>query len=122
MRRGLSLEDFITERHLVTFGQINVPLVPEYERVTLMEAAMSNNQPILSQFYADLQSHRFALIVSGKENLIVKEDESFAEENNVWNERVSPYILCYYEPVALFELEISRFQVFAPRATPGVCP
>ena len=113
---------FITERHLVTFGQIAVPLVPEYERVTLMEAAMSNNQKMLGQFYADLRARRFALIVSGKENLIVKEDEAFAEENNVWNERISPYILCYYEPVALFDLEISRFQVFAPRSAPGVCP
>ena len=113
---------FITERHFVTFGQIDVPMVPEYERVTLMEAAMSNNQKMLGQFYADLQSHRFALIVSGKENLIIKEGEAFAEENNAWNKRVSPYILCYYEPVALLEPERSRIQVFAPRATPGDCP
>lgn len=113
---------FITERHFVTFGQINVPLVPEYERVTLMEAAMSGNQRMLNQFYADLQSQRFALIVSGKENLTIKEDEAFAEENNVWNERVSPYILCYYEPITLLEPEFSRIQVFQPRATPGVCP
>lgn len=114
---------FITERHLVTFGQIHVPMIPQYERVTLMEAAMSNNRKLLEAFYADLRAHRFALIVSGKENLFVKENEPFAEENNVWNTRVSPYILCYYEPVALFEPELSRIEVFAPRRTPtGACP
>ncbi|PWH14769.1 MAG: hypothetical protein DDG60_07245 [Anaerolineae bacterium] len=113
---------FITERHLVTFGDINVSMIPEYERVTLMEAAMSNNRKMLEAFYADLRAHRFALIVSGKENLFVKEDEPFAEENNVWNTRVSPYLLCYYEPVALFEPEFSRIEVFARRAIPASCP
>jgi hypothetical protein len=113
---------FITERQFVTFGQIRVAMVPEYERVTLMEAAMSGNPQMLGQFYADLRAQRFALIVSGKENLIVKEDEPFAEENNVWNTRVSPFILCYYEPVLLLEPDFSRVQVFAPRAVPGVCP
>ncbi len=113
---------FTTERHLVTFGQINVAMIPEYERVTLMEAAMSNNRKMLEQFYSDLRARRFALIVSGKENLFIKENEPFAEENNAWNMRISPYILCDYEPVALFDSDHSRFEVFAPRAEPGVCP
>lgn len=113
---------FITERHLVTFGQIHVPMIAQYERVTLMEAAMSNNRKLLEAFYADLRAHRFALIVSGKENLFVKENEPFAEENNVWNTRVSPYLLCYYEPIALFEPELSRIEVFAPRSPSDECP
>lgn len=113
---------FTTERHLVTFGQIDVAMIPEYERVTLMEAAMSNNRKMLEQFYSDLRAKRFALIVSGKENLFIKEGEPFAEENNAWNTRISPYILCYYEPVALFDSDHSRFEVFAPRPEPGVCP
>ena len=113
---------FTTERHLVTFGQIDVAMIPEYERVTLMEAAMSNNRKMLEQFYGDLRANRFALIVSGKENLFIKENEPNAEENNAWNMRISPYILCYYEPVALFDSDHSRFEVFAPRAEPGVCP
>ncbi len=113
---------FTTERHLVAFGQINVAMIPEYERVTLMEAAMSNNRKMLEQFYSDLRANRFALIVSGKENLFIKENEPFAEENNAWNMRISPYILCHYEPVALFESDHSRFEVFAPRAEPEDCP
>jgi len=113
---------FITERHFVTFGQIDVPLVPEYERVTLMEAAMSGNRTMLEQFHADLATNRFALIVSGKENLGVKEDEPFAKENNAWNQQVSAYLLCYYEPVLLLEPPLSKVEVFAPRAEPGTCP
>ena len=41
---------FINERQMVTFGDVNVPLVPEDEVVTLMEMAMSNNQPYLDKF------------------------------------------------------------------------
>jgi hypothetical protein len=113
---------FINERHLVAFHQINVPLVPEYEAVTLMEMAMSNNQPYLQQFYADLRAHRFAAIVTGKQNVGIKEEGAFAEENNVWNTRVSPYILCYYEPLTLIEADESRTEFYAPRAAPGNCP
>lgn len=122
---------FINERHLVTFHEINVPLVPAYEAVTLMEMAMSNNQPYLQQFYRDLREHRFAAIVTGKQNIGIKEEGAFAEENNTWNTRVSPYILCYYEPVLIanipepvtyIEADESRIEFYVPRTVPGVCP
>jgi hypothetical protein len=113
---------FINERHFVTFGDIDVALVPDYENVSLMEMAMSNNQQVLGQFYADLRTNRFAMIVAGKQNLFIKEEGAFVEENNVWNTRISPYILCYYEPIALIEPSDSRLEVFVPRAEPGVCP
>jgi hypothetical protein len=109
---------FINERHFVTFGIFDTPLVPEYENVSLMEMAMSGNQQVLGRFYADLASRRFALIVAGKQNLGIKLEGAFAEENNVWNTRVSPYILCYYEPVLLLEPGRGKIEVFAPRATP----
>jgi hypothetical protein len=106
---------FINERHLVTFGDIDLPLVPDYEAVFLMEMAMSDNRTYLEQFYSDLSEHRFAAIVSGRQNLVIKKDEIFAEENNVWNSRVSPYILCYYDES--FELETSggRRVIYVPR-------
>jgi hypothetical protein len=113
---------FINERHLLTFHKLDLPLVPEYEAVTLMEMAMSNNEPYLRQFYADLKSHRFAAIVAGKQNVGFKEEGAFADENNVWNLRVSPYILCYYEPVAQIEADESRIEFFVPRGVPGTCP
>ena len=125
---------FINERHLLTFHKIDLPLVPEYENVTLMEMAMSNNQPYLQQFYSDLRNHRFAAIVAGKQNVGIKEEGTFAEENNIWNSRVSPYIQCYYEPVTIattpelttyIEADESRIEFYVPRATlppAGVCP
>ena len=113
---------FINERHLVTFKQIRVGLVPDYEAVTLMEMAMSNNQPYLQQFYADLKNHRFAAIVSGKQNVGMKEEGSFSDESNVWNTRVSPYILCYYESAAELEADESKIEFYVPRTTPGICP
>jgi len=134
---------FINERHLLTFGQIKLPLVPEYEAVTLMEMAMSNNQATLQQFTNDLKRQRFAGIVTGKQNVGIKEGGSFAEENNTWNLRVSPYILCYYEPVMIsngpdtftyIEADDSRIEFYIPRSTPlgaqgaqtlgiqGICP
>jgi len=115
---------FINERHLVTFGDVDVPLVPDYEAVFLMEMAMSNNRTYLEQFYTDLREHRFSAIVSGRQNLVIKTDEIFAEENNVWNSKVSPYILCYYNE--LFELDTSngRRVIYVPRTRnePGICP
>jgi len=122
---------FINERHLITFHNVKVPLVPDYEAVTLMEMAMSNNQVYLQQFYNDLKNHRFAAIVAGKQNIGIKEEGAFAEENNIWNSRVSPYILCYYEPmvvanipepVTAIEGDESRIEFYLPRSTPGVCP
>ena len=113
---------FINERHLVTFRKIRVPLAPEYEAVTLMEMAMSNNQAYLQQFYADLKNHRFAAIVAGKQNVGVKEDGAFSDENNVWNARISPYILCYYESFTEIDTDESKIEFYVPRVEPGVCP
>lgn len=106
---------FISERQMITFGEVDVPLVPEYEVIILMEMAMSGNQTYLQQFYADLKEHRFAAIVAGRQNLGIKTDGVFFEENNVWNSKISPYILCYYEPTREIETELRRIQIFTPR-------
>jgi hypothetical protein len=113
---------FLDQRHLLTFHQIDLPLVPDYEEVTLMEMAMSNNQPYLNRFYSDLKNHRFAAIVAGKQNVGFKEDVAFSDENNVWNTRVSPYILCYYEPGTELQTDEGKLEFFTPRAVAGSCP
>ncbi|HJS19827.1 MAG TPA: hypothetical protein VJ785_13855 [Anaerolineales bacterium] len=113
---------FINERQLVSFGDVDVPLVPEYEVVTLMEMAMSANQPYLDQFYSDLASHRFAAIVATKQNRGIRETGPLVEENNVWNTRISPYILCYYEPVLRIDAEISNLEVYVPALNSSNCP
>ena len=113
---------FINERQLVTFDDVDVPLVPEYEVVTLMEMAMSGNQPYLEQFYGDLKNHRFAAIVATKQNRGIKESGPLVEENNVWNSRISPYILCYYAPALRIEAEITNLEVYVPAQGPADCP
>lgn len=106
---------FISERQMVTFGGVNVPLVSDYEVIVLMEMAMSGNQNYLDRFYSDLRNHRFAAIVAGKQNLGIKESGALYEENNAWNALVSPYILCYYEPVQTIDAELRSIQIFKPR-------
>src|SRR5688572_5638376 len=113
---------FINERQLVTFRDVRVPLVPDYEAVTLMEMAMSGNQVYLDGFYDDLANHRFSAIVVSKQNLTIKSAGPLAEENNVWNSRVSPYILCHYTPMLLIEPQGNRIEVYMPAAEPRSCP
>lgn len=113
---------FINERQLVTFGDVDVALVPEYEVVTLMEMAMSGNEPYLHQFYSDLAQHRFAAVVATKQNRGIKEEGALVEENNVWNSRISPYILCYYQPALLIDAEFSRLEVYIPQPETTNCP
>jgi hypothetical protein len=113
---------FINERQLVALGDVKVPLVYDYEVVTLMEMAMSGNQPYLDRFYDDLANHRFAGIVATKQNTGIKEAGAFFEENNVWNSRVSPYILCHYTPVLTLEPEGNRIEFYIPAADSQTCP
>lgn len=112
---------FINERQMVTFGDVDVPLVPEYEVVTLMEMAMSGNKPYMDRFYHDLASHRFAAIVATKQNRVIKEAGPLFEENNVWNTHVSPYILCYYEPAVIINSENSNIGIYVPTEA-STCP
>ncbi|MCK6539971.1 MAG: hypothetical protein L6Q26_07920 [Anaerolineales bacterium] len=113
---------FINERQLVALGDVNVPLVYDYEVVTMMEMAMSGNRAYLEKFYDDLKNRRFAAIVSGRQNLIIKQEGVFAEENNVWNTFVSPYILCNYESSMTIEADDSRIEIYVPRTQTGICP
>jgi hypothetical protein len=113
---------FINERQMVSLGEVNVPLVYDYEVVTLMEMAMSGNQAYLNRFHDDLASHRFAAIISGRQNLIIKQDGVFSEENNVWNTYVSPYILCNYESSVTIEADSSRIEIYRPRTQSEGCP
>jgi hypothetical protein len=113
---------FISNRHLLTFHYVEgVALIPDYERVFLMEMAMAGHTEYLQKFRDDLENHRFALIVS--EPLYTRQkDESavFGEENNAWVQQVSQYILCYYE-----EEKIARqvhIQLLVPKADVDKCP
>jgi len=111
---------FINQRHLLADKNITgVPLVPEYELVTLMEMAMSNNQTYLNQFYSDLRHHRFGLIVaSGQFTDLQRKDYPFAAENNTWALRVARPLLCEYQ----IEITLSGgVDIMTPREK-SACP
>jgi hypothetical protein len=44
------------------------------------------------------------------------------EENNIWNSRISPYILCYYTPVERIDSEITNVEIYVPAPGPVNCP
>lgn len=107
---------FISQRHLLTFGMVDIPLVPEYEKLFLMEMAISNNAAYLSQFWQDVENQRFAMIVTDPlHTLIYTEDQdNLAAENNAWVENVSRQLLCSYE-VSLRYLDLG-IEVLEPRS------
>jgi hypothetical protein len=109
---------FINQRHLLTFNYIDdIPLIPENELVFLMEMAMSNNTAYLDAFHSDLKDQRFSLIVS--EPLTTQyqgRNHSFGEENDVWVERVSEPVLCFYEESQ--RIEAAGVVLYVPRADP----
>ena len=47
---------FINERQMVTFGDVNVPLVPDYEVVTLMDPGIGSVHP--AGLVVDAVQHR----------------------------------------------------------------
>ena len=99
---------FITQRQLLVFKQVpGVKMVPEYELLMLMEMAMSNNQPYLQRFTADLQNHRFALIVCDRQHEMLQDPllDGFAEENNAWVEHVAKPLRTYYDSVLFFDTQ-----------------
>jgi hypothetical protein len=113
---------FIAERHLLTFGTVRgVSLVPDYERVFLMEMAMSNNEKYLNTFHSDLQNHRFGLIVSAPQFIQYQgRDHIFGEENDAWVRHVSEPVLCYYQPTLTY-LDLG-VQLFTPQPDVSTCP
>ncbi|HCR72785.1 MAG TPA: hypothetical protein DIW23_15180 [Anaerolineae bacterium] len=111
---------FITERQLITFNLIDdVSLVPEYEQSELMEMAMSRNRLYLDQYYVDLQSHRFALIVAEGQKFNAQKRGAFMEEDNAWVRYVGVPLLCNYRTVN--EIASNNINLFVPREEPVEC-
>jgi hypothetical protein len=106
---------FITQRQLIMFDYIpNVPLIPEYETVFLMEMVMGGNRDYLDAFHADLESHRFDLIISDPMPEREKDaDKAFSEEHNVWLLEVADPLQAVYQRVKLFQS--IGIEVFAPK-------
>ena len=91
---------FISERQLITFDELELQVVPEYEKVFLMEMAMGNNQDYLRVFWQKIEDHAFIAIISDSLSTNIQESShGFAAENNAWVEQVVLPILSEYEGV-----------------------
>ncbi|NMB53964.1 MAG: hypothetical protein GYA15_04615 [Leptolinea sp.] len=107
---------FMDQRQLLTFGYIkDVPLIAEYEKKLVMDQALSGNQAYFDAFYADLQKHRFSMIVSEPLRKAMADEDirNFAEENNSWVYWVSRPLLKYYKPKVTYD-EVG-VQLLVPR-------
>lgn len=107
---------FISQRHLLTFHLIeNASLVPEYEKLFLMEMAISHNRAYLERFATDIDRQRFSLIITDPifNQINDPSEDTLAAENNAWVRAVSRPILCAYEPVLTFS--DPAIQLLTPR-------
>jgi len=107
---------FIDQRQLLTFGEISgVPLVMDYEIKDMMNQAMGHNQAYFDKFHADIENHRFRLIVSDPLYVVFQGPKiAFGEENDAWVEEVTIPILEAYEPVMKFDEHL--IWLLAPKA------
>ena len=111
---------FVTERQLLTFGELNnVVLVPEYEQAQLMEMAMSGNREYLEHYYSDLKNHRFAVIIAEEQKFTRQKKGAFIEEDNAWVRYIGAPLLCAYKPIET--LSSTNVQIFVPRPAPPSC-
>jgi hypothetical protein len=112
---------FMDQRQLLTFGYVNnVPLIPDYDKKVLINQAMSADAAYFSEFYEDLASQRFSLIITNPLHEKIQTDlNQFGEENNAWVTWVSTPVLCYYEPVNT--LKKVTVQLLVPRQDTSGC-
>ena len=106
---------FLDQRQLLTFGFVeNVPFVPEYEKKILMNEAMGDNARYFALFYANLEAHRFSLIITEPLRAPIKDsDYQFGEENNAWVKWVVEPVLCYYEEIETYRS--AQIQLLVPK-------
>lgn len=91
---------FMDQRQLLTFGYLDTPLVPEYEKKFVMDMALSADPVYFGDFYKELDDGRFSLIIADPQWVVEKEDsESLAAENNAWVQWVTIPLLERYESV-----------------------
>ena len=106
----------ISERQLVTFGQLKVPAFePAYEKVFLMEMAMSGNPTYLAKYEDDLRNRKFSLIISEPMNANIQDGRAFSEENNLWVKAIEEPTLARYTLIGKLDQEGYPIAVYAPK-------
>jgi len=104
--------------HLIAFDFWRTPpAVPEFEKVFLMEAAITNNKAYLNAYYEAIYSQVYDFIsIEQLPTYQRGHEEPYGEEFNAWVGKISEPTLCYYEVIeSSDELE---WDYLAPRETP----
>ncbi len=90
---------FMDQRQLLTFGVVDAPLVPEYEKKLVMDRALAGDAEYFTEFYNDLADQRFSLIITDPQRIrYADEDEEWGAENDAWVQWVTEPLFCYYTP------------------------
>lgn len=88
----------ISERQLLSFDQLAVKsFEPAYEKVFLMEMAMSGNPAYLEKYVNDIKQRKFSLIITEPMNFRIQTEAQFSEENNFWVRRIEEPTAGRYE-------------------------
>ena len=105
---------FMDQRQLLTFGVVQAPLVPEYEKKKVMDRALAGDVDYFADFYRDLASQRFGLIITDAQRIrYARENEQWEAENDAWVQWVTEPLYCYYEPK--YSKDKTRVWLFVPR-------
>lgn len=89
---------FMDQRQLFTFGHIQAPFVPEYEKKQVMDRALAGDREYFAPFYQDLADQRFGLIITDPQRIRYStEDDDWGAENDAWVQWVTEPLYCYYE-------------------------
>jgi hypothetical protein len=106
---------FIHNRHLLTFNMIDgIDLITDYEKVYLMEMAMSDTMSYIDRFEHDIETQRFHMIITEPLYFNLKPmSEIFAEESNAWIVHVARPIGQSYQ--VIFESRKGAMSVMVPK-------
>ena len=107
---------FINERHLFAFGLLPpIDIYLPYEQLELMEMAMAGNDPYLAQFWSDVESQKFSIIISERlfQSKQTPSDNPFWFENNVWSSAVAYPVQTSYQ--LSYQNRDLGFEVYLPK-------
>ncbi|HZW02661.1 MAG TPA: hypothetical protein VFF68_01940, partial [Anaerolineaceae bacterium] len=106
---------------LIPFGfWESPPAFPEFEKIFMFEAAITQNRAYLTDLYHALEEQRFDRIVT--EPLYLKyqgKTAAFGEENDAWVYWIAEPLMCFYEPVQTWNS--IGVQYLAPRTPDPSC-
>ncbi len=106
----------MTEHQLFTFNYLSgLEQKTIYEKTFVMEMAMSENYPVLKQYWDDFQNQKFSVII-GEKMSSGHSVGQYAKENYYFIEHIADHLRCYYKKHE--NLPINSIEIYIPRKEP----